>query len=54
MNVAWVTGASSGIGEALALAYSKDHYQLVLSARREEELNLRDSLMTAEGQLNFL
>ncbi|GAB2555437.1 SDR family oxidoreductase [Spirosoma aerophilum] len=37
--VIWITGASSGIGEAIALALS--HYKgvrLVLSARREEEL----------------
>ena len=37
-KVVWITGASSGIGEALAKAYNKQGAKLILSARREKEL----------------
>ncbi|HEY8711547.1 MAG TPA: SDR family oxidoreductase [Thermoanaerobaculia bacterium] len=37
-KVVWVTGASSGIGEALAMAFSREGAQLVLSSRNEQEL----------------
>ena len=37
-KVIWITGASSGIGEALALEFAKREARLILSARREDEL----------------
>ena len=37
-KVVWVTGASSGIGEALVYALAKEGAKLILSARRAEEL----------------
>lgn len=37
-KVVWITGASSGIGEALARALAREGARLVLSSRRPDEL----------------
>ena len=37
-KVVWITGASSGIGEAMVHGFAKRGAKIVLSARREEEL----------------
>ena len=37
-QVVWITGASSGIGEYLSYAFSKEGARLVLSSRKREEL----------------
>lgn len=37
-KVVWITGASSGIGEALAYTFAKQGAKLILSARRADEL----------------
>lgn len=37
-KVVWITGASSGIGKALALELSKQNTKLILSSRKKESL----------------
>ena len=52
-KVVWITGASSGIGEALALELAGQGARLILSARREEELK-RVALSTQLPELDLL
>ena len=37
-EVVWITGGSSGIGEQLAYDFARVGCKLILTARREEEL----------------
>jgi short-subunit dehydrogenase len=37
-NVVWITGASSGLGKAMAFEWARSGYRVVLSARRKELL----------------
>ena len=54
-QVVWITGASSGLGKALAQAYAARGVQLVLTARRYEELEkVRASLHQPEQHLSIV
>jgi short-subunit dehydrogenase len=35
----WITGASSGIGRALAIKFAKENWKVAISARRKELLD---------------
>ena len=51
----WITGASSGIGEALAKKFAARGDSLILSARRESELNrVRDGLISKGTSANSI
>lgn len=49
----WITGASSGIGEALAYRFSKRGYNVILSGRKMEELERVKSNCT-QGRTQIL
>ncbi|MEM9388951.1 MAG: SDR family oxidoreductase [Bacteroidota bacterium] len=52
-KVVWVTGASSGIGEALTYELAKKDCRLILSARRLEELERVKSSCSASSHANI-
>lgn len=53
-KVIWITGASSGIGKALALELSKRSCKLILSSRREEVLNEVKALCQNQDHIEIL
>src|SRR5438270_9390281 len=50
----WITGASSGIGEALAVAFHQAGAKLIFSARREDELRRVQSACGGEPNTRIL
>lgn len=53
-KVIWITGASSGIGEALAYALSACGAKLILSSRRMDELERVKQACAAPAQVQLL
>jgi short-subunit dehydrogenase len=52
-KVVWITGASSGIGEALAYELARQGAWIILSARRKEELERVKGNCTATAQMHI-
>ena len=42
----WITGASSGIGKALAIKFSQEGWKVAISARREKLLEEISKVIT--------
>ncbi len=53
-KVVWITGASSGIGRALAIAAHRQSAIVILSARRVNELKSVASLCTGDAPVHVL
>lgn len=53
-KVVWITGASSGIGEALAQAFNREGAKVILSARRETELTRVKAACASTGNVAVL
>ena len=53
-QVVWITGASSGIGEALAVQASAEGAKVILSARRDTELQRVKSLCSQPANVAVL
>lgn len=51
---ALITGATSGIGHELARLFAKDHYNLVIVARNEQELNNCSNEMKQQYGVNVI
>ena len=53
-KVVWITGASSGIGEALAYAFHREGANLILSARRLAELErVKNNNLIGNGSIRL-
>jgi dehydrogenase/reductase SDR family protein 7B len=53
-KVVWITGATSGIGEALAMEFANQGAKLILSARREAELQRVKTACSASPEVLVL
>jgi len=54
-KVVWITGASSGAGEALVYAFNSEGAKLIISARREAELErVKQNCTNKEAEIQIL
>ena len=54
MKTALITGASSGIGEAIARTLADNNYNLIICGRREEKLQMLQSELSTKVEVEYL
>ncbi len=53
MNTILVTGATSGIGKAIAIKYAKNNYNVIITGRRKENLELLKEELISKYKANI-
>ena len=54
MKYALITGATSGIGKEFAITLARKGYNLILTGRREKELNELKNILEKEQKINII
>jgi 3-hydroxy acid dehydrogenase/malonic semialdehyde reductase len=54
MKIAFITGATSGIGEAIALKFAQKDINVIITGRRLDKLNALKSNITSNTKANIL
>lgn len=54
MKIALITGATAGIGKATALTFAENHYNLIITGRRKDRLEVLKQQLEADCKIQVL